>query len=226
MAHGAADQPIRVEARVEGDRFELSVMNGGEPIPEAERARLFQPYYRVKSIKRREGLGLGLFIAAQIAAAHSGTLSVTSDAEYDLHSADACSRLGHSAVFVFRPFAVLYRPRTSAELLSSLHHLRRPDPLQPRETSVGAFVRRRQSLQLGVNVSSHDREHVARTKRCSVRPLTVRIGDGPGLMRNPEGGIFRASAAIALSSFAAASISSGVTAPQMCGPALSQDQDE
>jgi signal transduction histidine kinase len=43
-------------------------------------AHLFRPYYRVRSVRRREGLGLGLFIASQIAEAHSGTLTVRSDA--------------------------------------------------------------------------------------------------------------------------------------------------
>ena len=53
--------------------------NGGEPIPEAELGRLFQPYYRVKSVRRREGLGL--FIASQIAEAHAGTLTAASNAD-------------------------------------------------------------------------------------------------------------------------------------------------
>ena len=81
IAHGAPDQPVQIEANVEGDRFVLSVANGGEPIPETELAHLFRPYYRVRSVRRREGLGLGLFIASKIAEAHSGTLTVKSDAE-------------------------------------------------------------------------------------------------------------------------------------------------
>ena len=81
IAHGAPDQPVQIEANVQGDRFVLSVANGGEPIPETELAQLFRPYYRVRSVRRREGLGLGLFIASKIAEAHSGTLTVNSDAE-------------------------------------------------------------------------------------------------------------------------------------------------
>jgi sigma-B regulation protein RsbU (phosphoserine phosphatase) len=43
--------------------------------------RLFQPFYRSAVLQNREGLGLGLFIAHEIAAAHGGTLSVQSTKE-------------------------------------------------------------------------------------------------------------------------------------------------
>jgi signal transduction histidine kinase len=36
---------------------------------------LFKPFWRAKSSRPREGLGLGLFIAAEIAASHGGTLT-------------------------------------------------------------------------------------------------------------------------------------------------------
>jgi signal transduction histidine kinase len=40
--------------------------------------RLFQPFYRVRDNPHVHGLGLGLFIASEIAKAHGGTLRVTS----------------------------------------------------------------------------------------------------------------------------------------------------
>ena len=79
MTHGAADQPVRIEAAAAGGVFELSVANGGEPIPEAARMRLFQPFFRGEVRPNQEGLGLGLFIASEIANAHGGTLTVASD---------------------------------------------------------------------------------------------------------------------------------------------------
>ena len=82
LRHGAVDQPVRVEARCKNERFELSVHNSGPPIAADKRARLFQPFSRTLSDEPGPGLGLGLFIAAEIAKAHLGTLSVTStDAE-------------------------------------------------------------------------------------------------------------------------------------------------
>jgi signal transduction histidine kinase len=80
LTHGAADRPVRVAASAAGGRFELSVANEGEPIPPETLARLFQPFYRGTGRAAHQGLGLGLYIASEIARAHGGTLEVASDA--------------------------------------------------------------------------------------------------------------------------------------------------
>lgn len=79
LSHGAAGRPVRVEAAIDGGRFTLAVANSGPPIPEEARARLFQPFFRAPGRADREGLGLGLYIASEIARAHGGTLDVASD---------------------------------------------------------------------------------------------------------------------------------------------------
>ena len=81
VTHGAPDQPIRFEAASVGGLFALSVANAGDPIPEDARAHLFQPFFRGEARPSRNGLGLGLFIACQIAKAHDGTLEVSSTEE-------------------------------------------------------------------------------------------------------------------------------------------------
>jgi signal transduction histidine kinase len=78
LTHGKPTGPVRVAARAEDRQFELSVTNEGEPIPEQTQSRMFEPYYRGVSASGRQGLGLGLFIAAEIARAHGGTLTVSS----------------------------------------------------------------------------------------------------------------------------------------------------
>jgi phosphoserine phosphatase RsbU/P len=78
ISHGASDQPIRVSATTEDGLFRLSVANGGEPIPEAAVDKLFEPFFRGDVRPSRQGLGLGLHIASQIAKAHEGTLTVVS----------------------------------------------------------------------------------------------------------------------------------------------------
>ena len=78
LTHGDADKPIAVRATAQGGRFELSVANAGKPIPPATRERLFQPFFRGSSQTSNQGLGLGLFIASEIARAHGGTLVVDS----------------------------------------------------------------------------------------------------------------------------------------------------
>jgi signal transduction histidine kinase len=79
MVHGAADQPVRIAAQVDGDMFELCVSNSGLPIPQEKRARLFHPFTRGNDEESPSGLGLGLYIASEIARAHQGSLQVTSD---------------------------------------------------------------------------------------------------------------------------------------------------
>ena len=81
LTHGAPDQPVRVGAETEGDEFRLWVANAGDPIPEPAMQRLFEPFFRGDVRASRQGLGLGLHIASQIAQAHGGRIDVTSTAE-------------------------------------------------------------------------------------------------------------------------------------------------
>ena len=56
----------------------FSVSNSGVPIGEETKQRLFEPFWRSADKKDTKGLGLGLFIASQIARAHDGELIVAS----------------------------------------------------------------------------------------------------------------------------------------------------
>lgn len=78
LTHGDPRGPVWVRARSDGSGFELSVSNLGAPIPPETIERLFQPYTRDYDRPGRQGLGLGLYIASQIARAHEGTLAVES----------------------------------------------------------------------------------------------------------------------------------------------------
>ena len=83
LTHGAPEGEIRVAAVVSDGLFELSVSNPGEPIPEHVMPGLFEPFHRGGDADtgNRDGLGLGLYIASQIAQAHGGMLEVASDAD-------------------------------------------------------------------------------------------------------------------------------------------------
>ncbi|SDT43576.1 GAF domain-containing sensor histidine kinase [Bradyrhizobium canariense] len=81
IAHGTAAIPVRVDATTQSGEFVLSVTNSGEPIPADAMGRLFQPFYRVSAQDSPQGLGLGLYIASEIARAHGGTIDVASSPE-------------------------------------------------------------------------------------------------------------------------------------------------
>ena len=79
VSHGDPARPIHVAAFDEGGAFCLTVANEGLRIPDTARAMLFSPFARADVRESQNGLGLGLFIAAEIAKGHRGTLTFTSD---------------------------------------------------------------------------------------------------------------------------------------------------
>lgn len=79
--HGDAHAPIEVAAETTKEHFELRVTNKGEKISGESQAHLFQPFYRDHKEVNKKGLGLGLFIASEIAKAHEGVLEVSSTEE-------------------------------------------------------------------------------------------------------------------------------------------------
>ena len=81
VTHGTAERPIHVRAATRDGEFELSVANSGQPIPPDAMDRLFQPFYRLAEQGSQQGLGLGLYIASEIARAHGGRIDVTSSPE-------------------------------------------------------------------------------------------------------------------------------------------------
>ena len=78
LTHGDPRFPVEVRVSTDDDGLTLAVSNGGDPIPEEKLERLFQPFSRAEEGAGQEGLGLGLYIAAEIARAHRGTLNVSS----------------------------------------------------------------------------------------------------------------------------------------------------
>ena len=85
VKHGAPDSPITVtvsDARADGVVV-VAVHNLGPAIPADEQAWIFHPFRRGSSHSAdaegpRRGMGLGLYIARQIAEAHGGCLEVES----------------------------------------------------------------------------------------------------------------------------------------------------
>ncbi len=81
LRHGDPRAPVTVEAHSTDELLLISVANSGSPIPAAVMERLFQPFERGSKGSSSEGLGLGLYIASEIAKAHGGSLTATSTPE-------------------------------------------------------------------------------------------------------------------------------------------------
>jgi signal transduction histidine kinase len=78
LTHGDPDSPITVRAYTTDSVLELSVTNYGKTIEPEVMAQLFKPFSRGTASPGQQGLGLGLYIAAEIARAHGGLLKVES----------------------------------------------------------------------------------------------------------------------------------------------------
>jgi len=81
ITYSPADATIEITASSTEDEFNLCVANPGKAIPPAAMERLFQPFSRGEVEPSQKGLGLGLYIASEIAKAHGGNLTVSSNAD-------------------------------------------------------------------------------------------------------------------------------------------------
>jgi two-component system sensor histidine kinase KdpD len=83
------DQPIDLTAAREGEHIVIRVLDRGAGVPEDERERIFEPFYRRAGTQPDVGgTGLGLSIARRVARAQGGTLV-------------CLARPGGGSVFVF-----------------------------------------------------------------------------------------------------------------------------
>jgi len=86
VQHGAEDAPI--DLKLTGDAVEvvITIHNGGPPIAPGELSRIFEPLVRGASAEhpkrnRPGSIGLGLYIAREVARSHGGRIDVTSSEE-------------------------------------------------------------------------------------------------------------------------------------------------
>jgi signal transduction histidine kinase len=80
LHHGTTERPVRVGVRGAASFVELTVVNSGEPIPPAVRAKMFKPFQRSGQSMQpgQRSIGLGLFIVDHLVRAHGGTIGVES----------------------------------------------------------------------------------------------------------------------------------------------------
>ena len=82
VQHGEPRSAIDLRILGKKDGLVIEVSNKGEPIPPAMLPFIFEAFRKGRSTlpSRSQGLGLGLFIAQQIARSHGGTITVASSA--------------------------------------------------------------------------------------------------------------------------------------------------
>lgn len=86
VQHGEASRPVSVRVAGDGDAVSVQVQNAGRPISAEAQKNLFFPLRQEAAAHGEQragssGLGLGLYIAREIATAHGGTLEVSSGEE-------------------------------------------------------------------------------------------------------------------------------------------------
>lgn len=98
--YGSADAPVRVTVRGAEAELSIEVTNHGLTIDSAALAGIFDPLRRGHAqgnAGRTDGLGLGLFIVREIAAAHGGHVEVRSGAGATTFTARLPRRCGRPA---------------------------------------------------------------------------------------------------------------------------------
>jgi signal transduction histidine kinase len=80
LRHTGAGTHIRVGARQEGDTVVAQVCDDGPGIPASERELITKPFYRLDRSRHTRGSGLGLSLAAAIAALHEASLQLEDNA--------------------------------------------------------------------------------------------------------------------------------------------------
>ncbi|MHB0870903.1 MAG: sensor histidine kinase [Chloroflexota bacterium] len=78
LKYSPEDSPVLIQLWPEGDEVRLSIVDRGVGVPEEESPRIFERFYRARTGRRAEGLGLGLYITRLIVEAHGGRLDLQS----------------------------------------------------------------------------------------------------------------------------------------------------
>jgi signal transduction histidine kinase len=90
--YAAQGQRLELVSRQAGERTTILVSDAGPGVPTAERARIFEPFYRINNrLEGPAGTGIGLSIARGLARLHGGDLRLLDSAsgatfEIDLHT--------------------------------------------------------------------------------------------------------------------------------------------
>jgi signal transduction histidine kinase len=79
-----ASQPITITLTHKPPMVELSIADEGPGIPDSEKRRIFEKFYRIgnEDTRKTKGTGLGLYLSSKIVEQHKGRITVTDNTPY------------------------------------------------------------------------------------------------------------------------------------------------
>lgn len=79
LKYSPKDAPVGVKLTMQKNGILLEVTDAGAGIPQEERKKIFDKFYRVgnENTRKTKGTGLGLYLCKRIAKSHNGYISVT-----------------------------------------------------------------------------------------------------------------------------------------------------
>jgi two-component system CheB/CheR fusion protein len=80
IKYGSATEAVSVRMQTEEEEVRVQVQDRGEGIPIEQHVRIFERFYRVTGASQKEaaGLGLGLYLTAQLVKQQGGQIMVES----------------------------------------------------------------------------------------------------------------------------------------------------
>jgi len=81
LRHTPADGRIEVRSAVDGEHAVLEVLDTGSGIAPEDLPHVFERFYRGAGVEESSGSGIGLAVAAELVAAHGGTLEASNRPE-------------------------------------------------------------------------------------------------------------------------------------------------
>jgi signal transduction histidine kinase len=79
LKYSPEDQPVEISLSSDGDQAVIAVKDYGIGIAPQDLPKVFQRYFRAKTVKDSMGLGLGLHIVKLIVEAHGGDVEAESE---------------------------------------------------------------------------------------------------------------------------------------------------
>jgi signal transduction histidine kinase len=81
IKYSPKESTIKALLRKENGNIYLEIADEGEGIPDAEKTRIFEKFYRIgnENTRKTQGTGLGLYLCSKIARDHNADISVTNN---------------------------------------------------------------------------------------------------------------------------------------------------